>query len=172
MRVARSVSAVFVILVCIASAFAQSESKRGVEVFAGYTRLRSDVPCCSGNANGYHVGAGYTPISFLLLGMEFSHAFGPDPQYVRHLHFGPQFRFQVGALRPFGRVMGGYSEHRLGCVDLTGIASIRHSSVAFGGGVDLQVHRRLALRVISLDRIRIQDQWDTRASFGAVFLLY
>ncbi len=170
MRVLTSVSAVFVSLLCVATALGQSESEKGVEIFAGFTRSRSDLPCCGGNANGYHVGVGYTPIRFLLLGSEFSHAFGPDPQYVRHLHFGPQFRFQIAALRPFARVMAGFSEHRTSCPDVSGVATTRRFSVAFGGGVDLMLHRRFGIRVISLDRIRAEDLWDTRASFGAVFL--
>ena len=172
MRLYTGLCAAFVCLFCVATAVAQPESKRGVEVFGGLTRSRSDIACCAGNATGFHLGVGYTPIRFLILQSEFSHAFGPDPQYIRHLHFGPQVSFQVSALRPFGRVMAGVSEHRTNCPDVTGIVVRRGFSVAMGGGADLFVHPRVAIRVISLDRIRGEDEWDTRASFGLVFRLF
>ncbi len=170
MRVFTGVSGVLLCLLFVATAVAASESEKGVEAFAGFTRSRSGIACCAGNANGFHVGFGYAPIRFLLLGSEFSHAFGPDPQYVRHLHFGPQLRFNVGALRPFGRVMAGFSEHRSECPALPGVLTSRSFSVALGGGADLIVHPHAGIRVISLDRIRTESQWDTRASFGVVLL--
>jgi len=172
MRAFTAVCAVFVSVLCIATGLAQSESERGVEVFGGFTRSRSDLACCAGNGNGYHLGVGYTPIRFLLLGTEFSHAVGTDPQYVRHLHFGPQLRIPISSLRPFARVMVGFSEHQTKCPDLPDVLKTRGFSVAMGGGIDLMVHPRAGIRVISLDRIRTEDQWDTRASFGAVFLFF
>ncbi|MFB3906006.1 MAG: hypothetical protein ACE15E_21380 [Acidobacteriota bacterium] len=172
MRLFTCVCALLVCLLCVATAVGQSESERGVEVFAGFTRSRSDLACCSGNANGFHVGAGYTPVRFVLLAAEFSHALGPDPQYIRHLHFGPNFRVRIKALRPFARVMAAYSEHRTECATPPGVETTRSSSVALGGGLDLMVHPRVGIRVIALDRIRTQDQWDMRASFGAVFRLF
>jgi hypothetical protein len=172
MRLYTGLCAVFVCLLCAANTYAQSESERAAEVFAGLTRSRSNVACCSGNATGFHLGVGYAPIRFLILQSEYSHAFGPDPQYIRHLHFGPQVRFQVSSLRPFARVMAGFSEHRTNCPDVTGILTRRGFSVAMGGGVDLFVHPRAAIRVISLDRIKGQDEWDTRASFGLLLRLF
>lgn len=171
MRVFTGACAVLVCLLCAVTVVAQSESERGAEVFGGFTRSRSNLACCPGNANGFHVGVGYTPIRFLILQSEFSHAFGPDPQYIRHLHVGPQLRFQISGLRPFARVMAGVSEHRTECPNI-GVATNRGFSVAVGGGVDLMVHPRAGIRVISIDRIRNEEQWDTRASFGAVFRLF
>ena len=172
MRVFTGICAGLVCLLCVVTVVAQSESERRAEVFGGFTRSRSNLACCSGNANGFHVGVGYTPIRFLILQSEFSHALGPDPQYIRHLHVGPQVRFQISGLRPFARVMAGVSEHRTNCPDVTGIVTHRGFSVAMGGGIDLMVHRRVALRAISLDRIKGEDEWDTRASFGVVLLLF
>lgn len=172
MRVFTASCAVFLCLLCIGTAMAQSESERGAEVFAGFTRSRSNIACCAGSANGFHLGFGYTPIRFLILGTEFSHASGPDPQYIRHLHVGPQIRFQISGLRPFARVMAGFSEHRTNCPDVTGIVIHRGFSVAMGGGVDLMVHPRVGIRAISLDRIKGEDEWDTRASFGLVLRVF
>ncbi|RPI26804.1 MAG: hypothetical protein EHM61_10570 [Acidobacteria bacterium] len=158
----------------LSSVYADSESEKGVEVFGGYTRVKSDDFCCAGQGSGYHLGGGYAPIRFLLLNAEYSYADAPDPGYMRHLHAGPQVRVPLGIFWPFGRVMAGFTEHRLSCANLPPDfpALDRKFSVAFGGGVDLQVHRRVGLRLFVLDRIRAQDQWDLRASFGVVFRLF
>jgi len=172
MRLFTGVCGLVVGLLCVVSAVGQAESPKGVEIFGGFTRSRSDLACCAGNANGFHLGLGYRPIRFLLLESEFSHAFGSDPQYVRHLHFGPQVMIPVGSLRPFGRIMAGFSEHQTECPDVPGVVNTRDFSLAFGGGVDLMVHPRFGIRAISFDRIWTKDQWDTRASFGVVFLIF
>ncbi|HXK61003.1 MAG TPA: hypothetical protein PLP42_14025 [Acidobacteriota bacterium] len=150
------------------------EEEKSVEFFGGYGRVTTGDRCCVGSAHGFHLGIGYTPIRFLLLGADFSHAEGTGQAYVRHFHVGPQVRIPVKSLRPFGRVLAGVTDHRSNCQLGTDLVPItyRESSFGFGGGLDLQVHSRVYLRAFSFDRIRMEDEWDLRASFGVVLLMF
>jgi hypothetical protein len=133
-------------------------SAPGFELFAGYSRLpadqQDDFPRKTSHGGQVSVAANFSSWFGLFadVGVQFNSATYPDPVYeglvarstVREYFVGPRFtarseRVDLFAHGLFGLVQGDAGEDFSGFTD---------SGLSFGGGggVDVRVHRRLAVR--------------------------
>ena len=105
------------------------------------------------------------------------------PESVYHFLAGPQFSYSGRSrLRPFAHFLSGiqhtWNQDRVVLSDT--LELLRENpgnllTLAFGGGVDVRVNERIAIRVVQYDHFRVfsggQNQGTHRLSAGMVLLL-
>jgi hypothetical protein len=141
-------------------------------VFGGYSYLRNNSNGFSGwegqgtfNFNRYLgitadiSGASLTPFSFSVLGVSAS-----TYQHVNNYLFGPTVTADFGRSAVFAHALFGEARSSLGAgVGIpiiggisTGLTSASAFAMAFGGGIDIGLTRRLAIRAVQVDYLRSQ----------------
>jgi opacity protein-like surface antigen len=149
-----------VLAVLLLSAFVVGQPVDRIEVFGGYTYVTSDFSLVSsGGASGWNASANFKVRPSWGVVADFS-GFYPSsspcslPCSVSGKSytflFGPQASLTRGRISPFARFLFGGSHVSLPSVQGTSVTSPFSSNSAFslaaGGGVDLSVTRRIALR--------------------------
>jgi hypothetical protein len=155
----------FLSLVLFAN-MAKSQDKDKVDLFAGYSHYHLDsVP--AGELNGWNFSGEYKFTSWLGSVADFSGDYGSvrdeaNPAqtflastYVHSFLFGLQVSLPA-RVSPFGHVLGGVTH-------VSGLnQSDNPATLALGGGLDLRVKPKFALRAIQADFIRTYF-------FGAIY---
>lgn len=187
-------------LACLASsAFAQDRDYPKVEVFGGYSYLRADIRPSGGdfgggeNLNGFHAQiSGNIKRNFSIAGDISGHykSFAPDAidpdisitnarASLYNFLAGPQVKARRGRVTPFAEALFGVARARVSATinDLDAVTSFSDSETKFayvlGGGLDINVSERIAIRAIHADYLRTrfgdEHQNNLRLSFGIVF---
>lgn len=167
--------AVCLILVVSLSAMAQDETEvPRVEIFGGYAN--------GGGSQGWNASiAGNVNKWFGVVadfGGQYSNVKEVDFQEKiksKTYLFGPQFSVRYKRVTPFVRVLVGGAAIKTNAVESGQTFSFSDSGfvVAGGGGLDVRVTRRIAIRAFQLDYMRTrffgESQHNGRLSFGVVF---
>jgi hypothetical protein len=161
-----------------APALAQDEYPKG-EVFMGYSTARTDLLVTEDWANGWELSGTYNFNKWAGMEADFRGYYGSTGGigYQDHLYiFGPRFSYRTERVTPWGHfLLGGSNARALGVTqgDL---------AIATGGGLDVNVHRNVAIRAIQADWVwinagggpvggtfNLQDSNNFTLSFGVVF---
>ena len=142
----------------------------------------------SKNYYGFHLGVNFNPyrnFSVVLtdLGIQSRGSRVPPPFHnsnnsvvTSQALFGPELKIRTRKGNGFAHTLVGVTNTRLVETDSFGtIDLVRRTNLAlgFGGGVDINLRPRLAIRVLQVDYVptRLQGKWqsDFRVSTGVVF---
>lgn len=142
----------------------------------------------SKNYYGFHLGVNFNPyrnFSVVLtdLGIQSRGSRVPPPFRNSNISvvtsqalFGPEFKIRTRKGNGFAHVLVGVTNTRLVETDSFGtIDLVRRTNLAlgFGGGLDINLRPRLAMRILQADYVptRLQGKWqnDFRVSTGVVF---
>jgi hypothetical protein len=143
-----------------------------VEVFAGYPHLQGENSAQILAAQGTLT---YSPLKWFSLvgdaGIQFGEVFADTS--VETFLAGPEFSFRAPnrRFRVFAHALAGGATSPCAGFGPTGCERVMRFADAYGGGVDIPVHRRLAIRTqVDALRTRFADKTQnyTRASFGVV----
>jgi opacity protein-like surface antigen len=196
----KSLLAVLILACCASLTFAQQQDYPKVEVFGGYSYLRADIRPSGGdfgggeNLNGFHAQfSGNIKRNFSIAGDISGHYknFTPDASVpeiritdarasLYNFLAGPQVKARRGRVTPFAEALFGVARARVSATidDLNaGRTSLSDSETKFayalGGGLDINVSERIAIRAIHADYLRTrfgdERQNNLRLSFGIVF---
>lgn len=169
-------------LILLSAAAAGAQSYPITEAYVSFTMARMDYGLDGINSPGFQFSAGYNPHRFVRLTGELSgHFHGTDLVWqnqtmkLRDYHFlvGPEFVFRNRSkFTPFVHAMVGYGARHYNVG--TGIYECHSTgwfsedcnekqqtvvaenglATQFGGGLDIAVHRNVALRVMQFDYLR------------------
>jgi opacity protein-like surface antigen len=182
------------LLALILPRVAMAQQFQGVEFYGGYSYLKENLssthspfylsPTPFGNSfslNGWQASITENATDWLGLTQEFGGAYGTERLQGLNNHFnmfsilsGPRFSYpRLKGVTPFAHALFGYDQMT---VSLPGTSlSVRSSSyaMALGGGMDVKLSRRLALRLFQADYYMTRDfgstQNNLRFSAGIVF---
>ena len=173
-------------MLCLLSWPLKAQEAPKVEVFGGYSYLRADTDPRS-NANGWSASLAANVNRYFGLAADFSGHYGSQTLNLSGTQakvdgsahtflFGPRFSYRKHErVTPFAHVLlGGVRDKIAGRI---GSISISETDTAFGlalgGGLDVQLHRHVALRLIQADylltRFNGETQNNARLSIGLVF---
>ncbi len=163
------------LLMLTISAWAQETPR--VEVFGGYSNLTANLNNTSFNLNGVAVSAAENLNSWFGGAVDFSYHFGTEAGFktnMQTLTYGPVFSYRKNkSIVPFGHVLLGVV--RGGPEYLNISKPEERFGVYTGGGVDLRINDRVALRLIQADylmtRFSNTRQDNIRLSAGLVLRL-
>jgi len=146
-----------------------------VEVFGGYSFLKTTGAIFRARniANGWN--AGVTGNFTRYLGIEGRLAghygnYGPvipfdDSYYL--FQAGPRFTYRLERLTPWGHALFGVSQSRV-----DGAGAIKTSFAGtFGGGLDVIIHKRVALRVFQADYVRMRINSISAGGVGSLIIV-
>lgn len=139
-----------------------------VDIFAGYSYLRSDPgPLPSANTSGWNAAVTWNWNKWLGLKADVSGHYCCDSSKEHNFLFGPEFTLHRGKLRPFLHGLAGVSVGR------SDTFSENTWAFAAGGGLDWRVHDRISIRVAQADWLGTGYVDDLRNNFrlsaGLVF---
>jgi len=177
------VSALAFLALFATSARAQEDSSKSVDIFAGYSYFRFN-PSVAGldpiNTNGGSVSIAYNAKSWLSgvadFGVYHSNVHSEQNTLSSYL-FGPKISYHhYSQVTPFGQVLFGLAR---ASVNIAGTPNGDNTfAMSVGGGVDIRLNRRLALRPLEADYLltrfkdgttSAQNQNNLRVSTGVVF---
>jgi len=163
-------------LVCIAAIPGRAQDSPKAELFGGYS-------WSGGNFHGWNAVITGNINDRCGIVADFSGHYGSETEFVRvnqHAHsflFGPRVAFRGRRLTPF--VYGVFGVTRFSESAVIGGQHLSHVSngfsMALGGGLDVKVNERLAIRAFQLDYFRpiVNDEPNNRGrlAFGVVVRL-
>ena len=163
------------LLLLSASAFAQQTPQ--VEVFGGYSNLWANINNSSFDMNGATGSVTENLNSWFGGTLDFSTHWGTENGFktdMQTLTYGPVFSYRKSKnVVPFGHVLLGAVRGGPEYLDISK-SEVRFGAYV-GGGLDLKVTPRIALRVIQADylmnRFSAGTQDNLRLSAGVVFYL-
>jgi opacity protein-like surface antigen len=132
-------------------AAAHAQEAPRADVYTGYSRIQT----ASGGVNGFNASlAGHITDSFALVvdGAAYQGEFGT-------VMGGPRFTYRAGRVEPFAQALFG------GVIG----SDEREFSMAIGGGVDVKLSDRFAIRVVQADYFRAAGANFARIGAGVVF---
>lgn len=170
----RKLAWMFVFLAAALAAGAQDVPK--VEVFGGYQyfRVYPGLPQSVEVYHGWNASVAATVVKHFSLLADFSRTGSTVNGFHAHQFtalLGPQVEGHGKCLNPFAHVLVGLAHAS------TNVSGSGESSPAWaiGGGLDVSVHRHIAVRVAQLDMLQTryssQAQSNFRVSTGIVFKL-
>jgi hypothetical protein len=144
-----------------------------VQVFGGYSYIRYDTPSFgfsnTSGLNGYTVSPAYNLIRGFGVVAELSGQYGSNLDF-RDVAVGPQFLYPRGKAMFFGHILFGEARS---LVRVGGGEEDTARATSFGGGMDLDLSARFAVRVVQVDYIRStlfsEKQNNVRFSTGLVY---
>ena len=153
--------------------------KPEVNIFTGYSLQRYDGSQY-GFINKLNLNGGNLEVSLpnlykgLGIAGDFSGHWNDQLETFNFL-VGPQYRFEVKGINLFGHVLGGKSRSRLLKLGTSQIEpSTLGGTVAFGGGADIPLGKRFAIRAVQADYLINSafgsKHYDTRYSSGIVII--
>ena len=176
---------VFSILLLGFSAVAVAQDTPAAEVFGGYSYLRCDTGSddISCNLNGWNGSAAFNVNQTFGVVADFGGYYGTVEDVVKmKLHsfmFGPKFAFRSNEkVTPFVQALFGGIRSKFE-IEGEGSFSETDLAMAFGGGLDINVSDRIAIRPVQFEYVpvRVSDEvssdWshNLRYSAGIVFKL-
>jgi len=166
------------LLVLPVSALAQTKpATPHVEIFGGYSFLLANQNNSSFNMNGANFSVAENMNSWFGGALDFSSHWGTENGYnvnTQSITFGPVFTYRKNkTVVPFGHIMLGAARGSPQYLNISQ-SEWRFATYA-GGGVDVNVNSRIAVRLIQADYLmtRFSDirQDNFRFSAGVVFKL-
>ena len=156
-------------LLVVVSAMPSLAQDTKYEVFGGYSYLRAQpgggLPVV--DTSGWEASLAYRWNNWLSLKADFDGHYCCDGAKMHDFLGGPQFNFGHGELRPYVHALVGGSHGSQAGVSDTVLA------FAFGGGLDIKISDRFAIRLAQADyfgtRYAEQTQNNFRISTGLVF---
>ena len=163
-----TLSAIFVSLILIVSilpALAQTQSVGQVEVVGGVAAIDSST-LVGGIGPGWIIGGGWHATSWLAVGFELDRTTQTDDIFglgvnasILGTMASARISVPVWRVRPLVQVLAGQTQINLHVrspspVDSFGSSFERRAALQVGGGIELPIHDRLAVRV-TVDRRRI-----------------
>ncbi len=134
---------------------ARAQNTPHVEVMGGYSYLRADLGGKDIGLNGWNFSVTENLNSWLGGTADFSGFYATPGGINANAHtflFGPHFAYRKSkSATPFARVMIGGMRASRGYLGISQPAT--DFAAAFGGGLDLKIHKVVALRVIQADYI-------------------
>ena len=172
----RGLMLAFCVALLVCSAVAQDATPPKVEIFAGYAYLHpGDINAPdNGVPKGWGTNVTYNFTPHIGFGGDFGGHYS-DTSDIGTILFGPKFTLYNGNVaRPFVHALFGLAR-----VSPAGLTSDNTFGLALGGGLDLKVHRNIAIRLIEADWMRaaptfggVQETINAaRVRTGLVFLL-
>src|SRR5262249_3994944 len=164
---------------------AQAQDSPRTEIFGGYSYLRLDDDLNDDrDLNGWNASVNQNLIKWLGVKADFSGHYGGSSIFVvtgadlsqYFFLFGPQFTLRkFGRFQPFAHVLLGVTRINFD----SNVSGLSFDDTAFalaaGGGLDIKVHDRLAVRLFQADyvltRFNDDNQSNFRASTGLVLRL-
>jgi hypothetical protein len=147
------------------AALAQDKETPKAELFGGYSYLR--VNPTATNASGWEASLNYNINHWFGVKADFDGHYCCDGQHLHDFMFGPQFSYRRSKTTFFVHGLGGVGHGNPS--GFSGTAAVW----AAGGGVDWNVKRRLAWRIVQADYFSTHFggvfQHDFRASSGLVW---
>ncbi len=164
------------VVVCLASTFAVSQDR--AQIYGGWQYTSIDASGISngvvnreGFPKGWNADVSFKVFKHVSLVGDFSGAYksktvafdGGTAKGKANVHtfmFGPRFSTTVGRLTPFGEALFGVA-HSKASAEVIGanvdLGSDNSASFAFGGGLDLNVSKRFAVRLGKLDYVLVRN---------------
>jgi hypothetical protein len=168
----------FICFLALSSSCLFAQKLPEIDLYGGYSYVRFNSPSLGfssySNLNGYSASI-TAPHLYEQLGLTFngSGAYGSELTVYNFL-LGPQFTFDRGRIRFFGNALFGKGEAKVQTKTTTRneIAS-QGFAAAVGGGVDINIARRIAVRAIDIDYVHMKTFGNTqntlRISAGVVY---
>lgn len=150
--------AVLTVVVLAVSLGCMAQDK--AELYGGYSFLRTGTGLVSGssvNANGWDFAVTgkfnrYFGVKTEINGDYASDILGTGSKgNVHNIMFGPTVSYSVGRITPFAHALYGVSH-----LDGNSISGQNSFAMAYGGGVDVNFAKRLAVRLGQFDYVRTQ----------------
>jgi hypothetical protein len=172
-KILQSASVLFLLLTLRAGLPAAAQDIPRVQVFGGYSYTRFDSRSFGfsdqSGLNGYNFSPAFNLIRGFGVAAELSGQYGSKVN-LRDLAVGPQFLYPRGKTLFFAHVLIGKARS---FVRVGNGEEDTAQAVALGGGMDLDISTRFALRVFQIDYLRttlFQDkQNNLRFSTGVVY---
>lgn len=187
MSVFKSVTRVILVLtiaLSIATVALAQDAQSKVDIFAGYSwespgKIGAPTRVCTGQtevlvctiqvvpggptlslngASGFGTSVTYNFHKYVGLTADFSDHFGEQANSA-HLLFGPKFFVRTEHITPFAEVLFGLSR-----ISPNYTNAVNGFGIAAGGGLDMDITKRFAWRVIQADYLR--SQFGTSAGIG------
>ena len=175
--------------------FSMAQQFEGIEIFGGYSYMRTDLgspffyttgptpaaPNGKFTMNGWQASITEKATDWLGLTQEFGGNYGNKNVLGYDNHFstfsilsGPRFYYPgLKAVTPFVHALFGYEQTEATIQGTTAKATSSSYAMAFGGGLDVKVSRSIAIRLFQADYYRPQafgySQNNLRISTGIVF---
>lgn len=187
----------FLLLVALLLAvpqLARAQRIEGIEIFGGYSYLQNNLsstyspfyypPTTFGNnfpLNGWQASITEKATDWLGLVQEFGGYYGTKNLFGADNHFssftilsGPRFYYPgLKGVTPFVDALFGYDQTQVTLKGTSAKVTSSSYAMAFGGGLDVNVSRSLAIRLFKADYYRPSlfgsSQNDFRVSAGIVF---
>jgi opacity protein-like surface antigen len=146
------------------------------EIFGGYSYLHTDLLFESNIPKGWNASVTGNPHRMIGIEADFSGHYGSQQarfapelrhDYRTHLFmFGPRFAARLPKVTPWAHALFGASHLSVRGRDFAGEYSDSRTAFtwALGGGLDINAHKNLALRVIQADYIRANSRTDVIGS--------
>lgn len=186
----------FILLVLAVPSALQAQGFQGIEVFGGYAHLRENlrstgsplypvaVPFGSNfSLNGWQASVTENATDWLDLTQEFGGFYGIRRLQGLENHFnmfsilsGPRFSCPgLKGVMPFARALFGYNQTKVSLPGVNLAATSSSYAMAIGGGMDVNVSRHMAVRLLQADYFLTRDFGKTQNnlwfSAGLVFRL-
>jgi hypothetical protein len=168
----KKIALLIVLILCLAAtAGGQSNDNPTVEIFGGPSILRNGATAPSYSLyGGWQAQASFSFNTHVGLASDFGGQYrsilGTRVSQYEYM-FGPRFTVRARRATLFAHALGGANTLHVSGASTNGFA------MGFGGGLDCNVGRHFAIRVIQADylRMRVSTQWfnDARLGIGIVF---
>lgn len=189
-KLSRTFAFVMLLLVAASALPARAQKFPRSELFAGFSYSNFNLgPQTAAfaptghNYYGFDMALSINPKSYLrlfLFDLGWQHGKSVFPEGIGNAQvlFGPQFVIRRSRMNAFAHTLFGLTNTHLGGCGFSSPCTVNHANstnfaLGFGGGVDLNWKRRLAVRLVQADYIpaRLSGQWENnfRISTGVVF---
>ena len=148
---------IMLVAVCLLfiSAIAVAADAPKVEVFGGYSYLRcdtgdSDISC---NLSGWNASVAFNAAKYFGFVADFGGTYGTVDEADTKDHsflFGPKFAVRKNKITPFAQALFGVANQRAS-VDGASLGITNNFAMTLGGGLDINVGERIAIRVPQAD---------------------
>ena len=173
-----------ILLVSILPALAQNRSAGRVEVVGGVAAIDSSA-LVGGVGPGWIIGGGWHATPWLAVGVEFDRTTQSDDIFglgvnanILGTMASARMSVPIGAVRPLFQVLAGQTQvslqvHSQAPVPSFGSSVERRGAFQVGGGIEVPIHGRFAVRV-TVDRRRVFGPtpfWQNRVTTAATLRL-
>jgi opacity protein-like surface antigen len=165
-----------VVLILAFSTLAQAQDSPKTEIFGGYSYLRADDDNDGLDLHGWNASFNQSIVKWAGIKADFSGHYGDvtlvpgtGADLSAHLFLiGPHFAYRNNErVTPFAHVLVGVARTDITFFDPTGRITQRDSAfaMALGGGLDIKIVDKLAVRLFQADYVLTRFDDDTQNSF-------
>jgi len=168
----------FICFLALSSSCLFAQKLPEIDVYGGFSHIRFNSPSFGfsnySSLNGYSASI-TAPHLYEQLGLTFN-ASGDYSSKLTVYNFllGPQFTFERGRIRSFGNALFGKGEAKVQTkTEFRNEIASQGFAAAVGGGIDINIARRIAVRAIDIDYVHTKTFGSTqntlRISAGVVY---